>query len=49
MCSFIRTETPKTNQSVPVFAWSRGKNRKFRFNRKKYDEMKEKGIFKIEF
>ena len=28
---------------------SRGKNRKFRFNRKKYEEMKEKGIFKIEF
>lgn len=27
----------------------RNKKRRFRFNRKKYNEMKEKGIFKIEF
>ena len=47
--SFMIAETPKTNQSIPEHTWSRGRNRKFRFNRKKYDEMKEKGIFKIEF
>ncbi|MBO7570523.1 MAG: NUDIX hydrolase [Bacteroidales bacterium] len=52
MRTYTRTSAPKTNlvihdvQDVPK---SRGKNRKFRFNRKKYDEMKEKGIFKIEF
>ena len=31
------------------YSVTRGKNRKFRFNQQKYDEMKEKGIFKIEF
>jgi 8-oxo-dGTP diphosphatase len=43
-------ETAQVLQEAAVeYSISRGKKRKFRFNRKKYDEMKEKGIFRIEF
>ena len=49
MCNFITTSAPKQDYVIQDVTKSRGKNRKFRFNRKKYDEMKEKGIFKIEF
>lgn len=43
-------ETAQVLQEPAVeYSVSRGKNRKFRFNREKYNEMKEKGIFKIEF
>lgn len=40
---------PVAHEPVEEYSVSRGKKRKFRFNREKYDEMKEKGIFKIEF
>ena len=49
MRTYLRTSAPTPNPVVQEVTKSRGKNRKFRFNRKKYDEMKEKGIFKIEF
>lgn len=46
-CNF---ETVQALQEPAVeYSATRGRNRKFRFNREKYDEMKEKGIFKIEF
>ena len=46
-CNF---ETAQVLQEPEVeYFVSRGKNRKFRFNREKYNEMKDKGIFKIEF
>ncbi|MBR5983747.1 MAG: NUDIX hydrolase [Bacteroidales bacterium] len=49
MCDFLSTSGSPKKSTIHEATKSRGKNRKFRFNRKKYDEMKEKGIFKIEF
>ena len=46
-CNFENAQV--IHEPAVEYSSSRGKNRKFRFNREKYNEMKEKGIFKIEF
>lgn len=46
-CNFETVQA--LHESAVEYSATRGRNRKFRFNREKYDEMKEKGIFKIEF
>ena len=46
-CNFETAQA--LHEPAVEYSATRGKNRKFRFNREKYNEMKEKGIFKIEF
>ena len=40
---------PIAHEPIAEYSVSRGKKRKFRFNKNKYEEMKKSGIFKIEF